>query len=472
MKTPIKSASAALTALLIVCLVGCWKDQLNVTLNADGSGSVSQTVTWSDRFVVGTGDGKGPATKTLPLTEDALRAKIGPALDITSMTFTDLPDGARRVHLEGKFKTPSQFFLSEYCRELCKLRLVSTGSDKVEIVFDQNTKGSGPFGENLSSLYGVAKGLYMKRTVQLPAEVMETNGELDQGDKKTVSWTFDLRNREGLERTKAFVEGEDKGRGIAVIPAAALAFAVPLKPREDSAKETSPDQAPKSPSASDLKVATSWVAWKKVNVLNEAASHQPAGLEIGLTLRWPEDRKPLAYYPPVLTHLVDDLGNDLMPDDGAGDRRQKIFAHRDEQELKVKAKSPDPKAVRLKKMAGHVKVVTNLHTERVVLRNIKELAGKDSTGNAVLDQLHFQIKSIKEASLRVSIDGGYQTISSIEMLKPDGSKLKYTGGMGGEETYTYDFSGSLAQVDRCELEVIVEEIAVTMPFESAEIDLP
>ncbi len=87
MKNHVRSVSTAAAVMLLICLSGCYKDLLKVTLNADGSGSVSQTVTFSERFVVATADGEGPAFKTLPMAEDALRAKIGSALEITNLTF-------------------------------------------------------------------------------------------------------------------------------------------------------------------------------------------------------------------------------------------------------------------------------------------------------------------------------------------------------------------------------------------------
>jgi len=454
-----------LAIVLIIGLAGCWKDKLELFLNADGSGSVKQEVVWSERFVIAASEEKVP-TKTLPLTEQALRKKIGSALDLTSIKFTDLPDGSRKVRLEGTFQSAEQFFLSDYCREICKLRLLTAGSGEVTIVCDLKSNSQGESIKKVSGLYGFAKGLYIKRTIHLPVEVRRTDGMLVLEDKKCVSWEFDLRNRDGLKRAQEFVEGKSKGKGTAVIPASGLSFSVPL-----ITQETTPGTAD-SPSESDLQIAVSSLTWNKVSVLEEDDMIRRSELKIGLSLKWPENKPPLGYYEPVISHMTDDQGNDLVITRNVARWRRKIHSHRTKQQLQAKAKSPALDATSLINLAGYVRIVTGIKTEKVILDDIHQLVGKESTGNKILDGLQFRLKSIKGNSFEVSIDGGHNTISTIEMIKTDGTRLKTSGRGGWEDNYSYETKEPLSDVGRCELEVIVAETTVDLPFRAIKLDLP
>ena len=107
-----------------------------------------------------------------------------------------------------------------------------------------------------------------------------------------------------------------------------------------------------------------------------------------------------------------------------------------------------------------------------MLENVQGLAGKESTGNSVLDKLNFRIKSIKDARLKVEIDGGSQKITSLAMIKEDGSKVKKRGGMGWGNSYSYDFDEDISTLTKCELEVVVAESTAKVPFSLEEISLP
>jgi len=108
----------------------------------------------------------------------------------------------------------------------------------------------------------------------------------------------------------------------------------------------------------------------------------------------------------------------------------------------------------------------------VVLQNIHKLAVRETTGEPALDKLNFKVKSIKGTKLEIEIDGGSKKITAINMFKDDGSKVKKGGGMGWGNKYTYDFQDDISKVNKCELEVIVSENKVTVPFSLEEIPLP
>ena len=119
-----------------------------------------------------------------------------------------------------------------------------------------------------------------------------------------------------------------------------------------------------------------------------------------------------------------------------------------------------------------MEVITGVIKKTIVLENVQELAGKESTGNPVLDKLNFRIKSIKGTRLSIEIDGGSKKITSLAMIKDDGEKVKRSGGMGGGNEYLYDFREDISKATKCELEVVTEESMVKVPFSLEEISLP
>jgi len=214
------------TVLLCACLLGgCYEDEAEVTINADGSGTVKEKLVISERLIVATSE-DGGNENTPPVSKEKVLKEVGSAVEITSITQTDLPDGGRTIEFEGTFSSPEQFFLSEFCQEQLKLRIAPAGEGKAAIYCDMKKSGDG--GPSLTQLYGMAKGLYIKRTVHLPTEVEKSNGYSDKA-KNTVSWATDLRNKEGLAKTKLFIEGPDEGNGFAVFDASVLKFTLPLK---------------------------------------------------------------------------------------------------------------------------------------------------------------------------------------------------------------------------------------------------
>jgi len=58
------------------------------------------------------------------------------------------------------------------------------------------------------------------------------------------------------------------------------------------------------------------------------------------------------------------------------------------------------------------------------------------------------------------------------MLRDDGSKIGRSGGMGFDNEYSYDFREDISEVNKCELEVVVSETTVKIPFSLEEISLP
>jgi hypothetical protein len=296
--------------LPILCCVfllsGCYEDEAEITLNSDGSGTVKEKLVISERLIVATSE-DGGNENTPPVSKEKVLEKIGSAVDITSITQTELPDGGRIIKFEGTFSSAEQFFLSEFCRDTLNLRLAPAGDGRAAIYCDMKKSGGGP---DLTQVYGLAKGLYIKRTVHLPAEIEKTNGYRGK-DKNTVSWVTDLRNKGGLAKTKVFIEGPDEGNGFAVFNSSGLKFSLPLKAAALPEKAVEKEETQKEPSG--LAAEVSWVAInKKIALDSNSTEPTISDLEFGIEVSWSEGHKPFACLTPVLTDIQDDLNNDLV----------------------------------------------------------------------------------------------------------------------------------------------------------------
>ncbi len=450
-----------------VCFVsGCYEDEAEITLNPDGSGALKQKLVLSERLIVSTSNGGG-SEGTPPATKEKVLEQIGPAIDVTSIKQTDLPDGGRVIQFEGTFSSAEQFFLSEFCRDTLKLRIAPAGEGKAAIYCDMKKSGDG--GPSLTQLYGMAKGLYIRRTVHLPTEIEKTNGYSGK-TKNTVSWFTDLRDKAGLAKTTLFIESRDKGSGFAVFNASGLKFSLPLKVTALPEKAVEEKKIQKD--SAGLVAGVAWISVQRAKKIDGTDIVKQSYTEIGIELSWNEGHRPIRHNKPVLLSLLDDLNNDLVTSEEPSVFQGKIYEHQKKKEFKLKEKAPSTNARKLKNLEGYVEVITDVVKELVVLENIQELVGKESTSNPILDKLNFRIKSIQDRKLKIAIDENAQKITSIYMIKDNGSKVKKRGSGGWAGNWSFDFDEDISKLNKCELEVVVSESTVKVPFSHEEILLP
>jgi hypothetical protein len=453
--------------LFLVCLLsGCYEDTVELTLNADGSGTIRQKLVLSERFMVAISEDAPSQDGPIPDKAELVK-KIGPAIKISSIKQTDLPDGRRVVELEGTFSKPGQFFLSDYCQEQVKLRMAPAGTGRAAIHWDMSKADSA--GPSLTQLYGLAKGLHINRTVHLPARIEKTNGFSDK-TKNTVSWIMDLRNKEGLAQTKLFMEGSDEGKGIAIFDASGLKFSLPLKVAALPEKAVEKEKIQEGSARLAAKVA--WISVQRAKKIDGTDIDKESYAEIGIELNWNEGFHPIRCEKPVLLSLLDDRDSDLVTGEDPPVMQLRIGKHEKRKELKLRAKAPSKNASKLKNLQGYVEVITDVAKELVVLEDVQELVGKESTGNPVLDKLNFRIKGIQDRRLKIEVDGGDNTIASLAMVKNDESKVKKRGHMGWGNSCSYDFDEDISTLAKCELEVVVAEHTERVPFSLKEISLP
>jgi hypothetical protein len=461
------SVCKRLIIVFCLCLMsGCYEDFAEVILNNDGSGTIKQKYILSERIIVVASDGSS-RDDTPPATKEKLLEKIGPALEVKKITQDELADGGRSIEFEGTFRNPEQFFLSQYCQEQLKLRLAPAETGKAAIYWDMVGLSDG-FAD-IRQLYGIAKGLYVTRKIHLPGQVEKTNECCYQAGN-VVEWSADLRDKKGLDKTEKFIKGPDKGKGFAVFDASGLRFTLPLKVSE-LAKRTERQQSdPNAPTGLSAEVAK--LSMHRTYTVDGDYVPEDSYLEFTVELSWSEGKRPARCEKPVLLSLTDDTGNDLIDKSKSGSSSVKIYSHQKSRQFKLKAKAPEVKFKSLSNLQGYIETITAVKTEMIVLENLHKLAGKESTAIPSLDKLNFQVNSIEHNTLTISVDGGNETIESLELIKEDGIKIKRSGGMGMGDQYTYEFKRDIPKPIKCELEVVFEKSKVKVPFSSEVILLP
>ncbi len=463
--------SILLTIICVLLVSGCIEDEVEVTLNADGSGTVIQKITLSERLLVALSDGN-IGDNTPPVTIDQVRQRIGSAFDITDLRQTDLPDGGKIFEIKGVFERPERFFLSTYCQKDLKIRLSPIGSGNAAIFSDIGFSGDGlGSGMTMERLYGLVKGLYISRTVALPADVVRTNGQLG-GDKRSVRWVMDLRDRAGLAKTKTLIEGANEGKGVAEFDSRGLAFSLPLQ-IEEAEKISVEKQTPKTaPSASPFEADVVWVSCNRKRTIE--GNMEITEAKIGVALRWEEECNPVRCKSPTLHTVLDNQNQDLVINKSSSISQSvsSIEQRERKKELNLLIAAPSENARSLKNITGHVEVVAKVATQEIVLDHLQSLRGASSTGNETLDRLHFKVRSIQGQTMEIEIEGGNNAIVSLEPLNKDGLAVRRQGGSGWGNNYRYDFAQDVSEIQKCRLEVVVSEEIVKIPFAINELPLP
>lgn len=460
-----------------VCLLvigGCYEDEAVITLNPDGSGTFTQKLILSERFIVAVSEGDAP-DNTPPTTKEHVLKEIGSALDRPNVRETDLPDGGKMIEIEGTFDRPEQFFLSTFCRDTLKLRLAPYNEDKAAIYHSMESDSDGSAGPSLTQLYGLVKGLYVSRTLRLPAPIDQTNGQIGD-DNRTVQWEMDLRNRQGLDKTKVLVEGPDQGKGIAVFDASTLGFSLPLHVETTTEPTVAEDGTTAStPSAmADTNDFQAEIAWLGVNKKRAADGElEMSNFRIGIDLRWNEGINPTRCEPVVLISARDDTGKDLLTDSRQMSSQITDFDRRNrKKELNRELSLPAENTQAIKDISGYVEVVAETETRQILIEDIHSLIDAESVGNEILDGLNFKILSIERNGMRIHVDGGRNTIVSIEPIGNDGNAIEQRGYSGWQNTYHYQFADDLSDIEQCRFEIVVAERLVTVPFSLDRIAMP
>lgn len=452
--------------MLAVLLTGCFEDEVDVTLNPDGSGKVRQRMKLSAEMVqqMSQGGAQGP---DFPASRQEVEEEFGGVIKVTSFKAQDTPDGGKEIMFEGTFDSAEEFFNSDYAAEGPRL---SMETDDGNIVIRCSLQQEGDMQMSLDQTYEMARGAHVRRTVHFPAPVDETNGELSHNGR-SVTWAVDLRDDAGLAKSKKFIEGDAKGLGRVVISRQAMESASePSAPAKTA--ETGADAQPQRPSADPSEFDV-----EIVDLDIERRTTGPAGAAalprsiITLKLTWPGEKRAVRCSAPVLTGLRDRYGNSLLTRAPRSAVEYDLRGRGGMILLKAEALAPKHRAGSLKELAGYVDVVTDVATETVELRNEPGLVGKP-TGNAALDQLGIRLLSVEEEEVTLSLDADRDRLVSLRMRDADGAIVEPQGWFGTPDRITFQFWKDAAGAQAFLVTVVTDEQTARIEFKADSLKLP
>ncbi|MEM9418975.1 MAG: hypothetical protein AAGA25_08005 [Planctomycetota bacterium] len=465
--------------MLALLLVGCYEDEAEVTINADGSGSFVQTILISEQMVVAmSADNEGMGVSSdapFDVSREELEVKLDGAGEITAFETEDLDDGSKRITVRGRFANAAAFFGSEYADDSLKLKVTADGDGKAELIWvaEDESNQNGP---SLDQVYGMAKGLKVVRKVNLPSAPQAEQGKVEG---QSIEWAMDLSDRTALAATKAMIEASDDGVLVASFDPVGIEFAsIDEMPEANAPVPVGQiEQADVPVDASGMEAVLSTAGWTRHIALDENAFAQDHTLGLNIELKWPEGKRPIAVYPATLTSLTDDLGNNLVreADDSFGQNRSEIWEHSDSHLIRVDADGPARDARALLGLAGEVHVVTQVNIESASLDNPASLVGKGKVGNATLEEMGFKIKAIKDMSLELTFNEGVEATEVIDSLTAtlaDGTVVESNGWGGWANNMTYNFPEDLSGLKNLTVNVLAGETVVAVPFAMEKIELP
>ncbi len=452
-------------AVFCVMFVGCMEDNCEITLSEDGSGVVRHETTFTERFMVGL-QSEGPKSADPPFTKQQVKEKLQGTVELKSLTQKDHPDGSRTIEWEGRFENAAQFFLSDFAVEHLKANITPVGQDQAVISFDMKMGGAG-LGIDASKMYALAKGLHVVRKVNLPGKITETNGKKLTG--RSAQWAVDLRSREGLKNTNNFLEEAQERGAFAKFDASRIKFKLPLMPEPvKEAIEPETESNADKDAQTNMTAEVEGIKAEKLLYLKDSASKW-SGLELIVKISGLGDEK--FQYKSELIQAADSEGKNLVPENQWRSVHTG-YPSKGTKDVGVKMNNPSKDAEKLVGIRGQVEVITGTDTEKVILEDFRSLEGKENTGNEYLDSVNFKIKKITKVTIKVEIDGGHRMIEKFELVDKTGRRVTKSGGMGFGDTWTYDFNHNVEDFDNIEMQVVVKENKVTLPFEAKEIKLP
>lgn len=458
-------------------LVSCYEERSEVRLIEDGSVYLEQELTISDRMIVATQEAGGNSSFEMPFSksEEELRKNLESAgATVEGLESREGEDGSMVFKHGSRFPDFASFqrFNGGDGMELLEMAPDSADTVRVTVPLGAQEEGDGQMNMELNQLYGMAKGMYIERTIHFPAAVTDTNGEKSE-DGRTVTWVYDLRDRKGLEETRQKAGGKASFTGYAVFPADASRFEVAEEPGSVASAGTQKATQASPESVADYNVAIDFISWSKQLDVNEPEdSRKDSRMDLGFNVSWPAGSAPVALYGPEVTSAADNLGNAIERRGTGSPHRNEVDADDEDSRFRTYLDSPDMEAESLSHLEGTIRVVLNQTTETIRIENFRDLVGQDQTGHEALDAIGFKVEELKVNGITVSVDEGtVDDLVDFQVLK-DGEPYQTAGGGGSSTRWTYYFQADPSDADAVEVTIMTGEETAELPFSFKDVKLP
>ncbi len=454
-----------------IFLSGCYEDFFELTLNANGSGSFNYKVTFSEQMMVSLEEASPPGSFPA-CTKDKLLANFGSAVSIISATEQDTKDGGRVIEVKGSFQKPEDLFFSKFCEEQIKLKLSPANPGQARFsILDMFRKD---ITMTTRQMYGAAKGLFIQRVIHLPGDIIETNGEKQDG--RTVRWEIDLRNRKAMEKTSGTFKTIGTNNAFALFDSSSLKFKLPLTPEILEPMKSDNVAQPKSSDPNcpgHYRVRIDSVSWnKKIDFVELKTSSSPSPVDIDFVLNWDKGYTPKAYKNPTLVQAFDEQNRECTPEKTFSSR-QKISEYQSDSRFRCRIKMQSDSARKITSLQGYVDVVYDTGKRTVSLGNPESFVGKEKTGVPELDSRGVQIADLDKRKVKIKINDPEKTLDAVYVIDADGDKINTrSSSFTFMKSSTYEFESDISRAKELVFEFIANDKTVRVPFSTQDIPLP
>jgi hypothetical protein len=375
-----------LAVVVATLLCGCFQVEDNLTLNADGSGSVNLTVS------IATMDGNYSSSLYPPLSEQAVH-QLFPEKDFKVATEAAVQDdGSTLLTAKAAFKNIEALLNSPYAKAHALNLKVETNTLHVHAISGMAWIAQRAAGTNLEAMTrGIAgwnsiqkKSNEMRFSfkITLPKPVLAASGGNTEG--QTASWSVEASKKSLTEAAQILSAPLD-----ATCSAEGLAFAPkPIVRLNDMAFNDIPAGSiiESNSSAPDVQAVIKAARFEpqKLNITRTILYNSSVGGENQAVLQGnlvlPREMAPLKQQHPILTEARDNLGNDLTPRATSSSSRmermqsfgspaKKPTGKEYRQPINLNLKIPDWKATEIEKLEATVNLEYFGGQQRIKLTN-------------------------------------------------------------------------------------------------------
>mgnify|MGYP001131692151 CR=1 FL=1 len=474
--------SLVLSLIILVLFTACFEAKTEIKIHKDGSGSMKGEYMISERMVVAldsadTSGGGGMTMQSNTVIDEAsMRKQLGEEVNIVSLEVKDNPDGTRLISYEIEAEDIISYLNKQKDDQMHGVRVVRIDENTGALEF-KNEVDSGNMDVEFDQLYGLVKGLFVETTIHLPVTASSEFADVSEKGR-SVTWTMDLRNREGLERAKEINEKLAGKNPVALFSLAEW----------DTQLETLPS-ASLDPVTGVVQSEVEDIVGVQAELAAITSTHQQKlasdeqldklkysrlgneELELHVLLTWDEDSRPINFSNVVLEQLVTDNGESLIKEGSTYSYSREINDHQDAVLASVKTEMPSPEVKSILLIKGYVPIVAEIEVETVLIENPESKIGEGSLEDEALKLVGGYLKKVsgKEVSLVTKGD----VIESIFLVKANGERLNTnrSSGSGNDKAYTrnYTFSETVEADDHLELTIRVSEVNAKVPFEMRDI---
>ena len=481
----------------LLAAAGCVDEEFSVVINKDGSGTVGVERVLDDRITVMLEEVDKLAD--FPFFDFA---ELGKALlegvdvlEQNGFTIADrnsqsLDDGTMKQSFSAAFDGPDKLASGDMRQELPVV--LSRGEDgnllcTVDLLPMGPDEGMAPAasqdGPPLGILYALLKGYHRKVSVTAPVPFTSDSGTLS-ADKKTVSWEFDLRNRDALKHSRDLFAKAVMGRVSASAPLKDLAANLPeLAAVEPAPEPQEPDQEEQKKAAPETRPASGKyllslesIESNRVRPIDPPGSAEVTQVAVNLKLTWGEGTAYIRSEEPKLQPIKDDAGNEVEPAGTSWSTAADDESPGHVIQLYLAGVGPDSK--KLVGFKGTLPVVSAKTVKKITLtpKQLQAADGQETTGIAALDELKGSIHELSDTGFSLLFGeedpDNNASLLSATLIKSTGEREAAWSSSCSWGDCSIDFSTPLAEAESIEIEIPAGEVVEELPFSAEEIPLP